>query len=127
MSYMMNKFGSWSDIQDNVFAFLIDSAAYGCSREDAISSKKEDLEAVRTYGLSLECPPSPSYIHKGNAPWDDDDDEVDDEAELNLEKVEEEMAADYSDEVNFQGGSVAQEYKAPRNGKKLRKVLMSFA
>ena len=27
------------------------------------------------------------------------DDEVDDEAELNLEKVEEEMAADYSDEV----------------------------
>ena len=55
------------------------------------------------------------------------DDEVDDEAELNLEKVEEEMAADYSDEVNFQGGSVAQEYKAPRNGKKWRKVLMSFA
>ena len=28
------------------------------------------------------------------------DEEVDDEAELNLEKVEEEMAADYSDEVN---------------------------
>jgi hypothetical protein len=29
------------------------------------------------------------------------DDEVDDEAELNLEKVEEEMAADYSDEVKY--------------------------
>lgn len=27
------------------------------------------------------------------------DDEIDDEAELNLEKVEEEMAADYSEEV----------------------------
>jgi hypothetical protein len=29
----------------------------------------------------------------------DGDDEMDDEAELNLEKVEEEMAADYSEEV----------------------------
>ena len=39
------------------------------------------------------------------------DDEIDDEAELNLEKVEEEMAADYSEEVFLWTKSLKSKYR----------------
>ena len=54
---LLQDFGPWSQIHDNIFECLLEPPCYGVRPAEAASERAKDLESVRLYGQLVEGGP----------------------------------------------------------------------